>query len=145
MFFRGGVGRLFVQHGWVELGDRTVVDPTRWTLDGKDPYIYVGPDDDYDVGGNQLRSAMRGDPPDFDESERVLSAPLALGGVFGVLLECPTRLAKAVTRSQLFWLANSPPADFGTSVKAFYEFLASQGLRALVPIDNWGLVMEEDE
>jgi hypothetical protein len=37
-------------HGWIELADGTVVDPTRYYFEGEPPYVYVGPADDYRVG-----------------------------------------------------------------------------------------------
>lgn len=51
----------FVQHGWVNCPDGTIIDPTRWAFDHSDhtnAYIYSGPNDHYDEGGNALRHAM---------------------------------------------------------------------------------------
>lgn len=59
----GFFGRLahlsFVQHGWVELADGTVLDPTRWVFENVTPYIYQGPAADYDEGGNVDRAEQQ--------------------------------------------------------------------------------------
>ncbi|MCP4427241.1 MAG: hypothetical protein GY803_22360 [Chloroflexi bacterium] len=54
-------GRPIISHGWVDLGDDHVCDPTRWVFEAVDPYIYEGPNDHYDFGGNYLR-ALIGNP-----------------------------------------------------------------------------------
>ncbi len=38
---------VFSPHGWVVLSDGRVLDPTRWTMDGQVPYLYVGDGADY--------------------------------------------------------------------------------------------------
>ncbi len=42
---RDAAGRTY--HVWLERPDGTVVDPTRWAMEGKWPYIYEGPADLY--------------------------------------------------------------------------------------------------
>ncbi|MFN3651647.1 MAG: hypothetical protein ACK47B_18885 [Armatimonadota bacterium] len=32
------------QHSWIRLPDGRVYDPTRWTFEGREPYVYVGED-----------------------------------------------------------------------------------------------------
>ncbi len=29
----------FISHGWIELSNRDIVDPTRWVFEAKEPYI----------------------------------------------------------------------------------------------------------
>ena len=43
-------------HSWIECADGTVVDPTRWVLEGVFPYIYRGPSDFYDFAVEPLES-----------------------------------------------------------------------------------------
>lgn len=56
-------GRPFAHHGWVEKADGSIVDPTRWVFEHVKPYIYEGPNDHYDAGGNEIREARIGSRP----------------------------------------------------------------------------------
>lgn len=38
----------FCRHGWVELEDGCVLDPTRWVFEHVEPYIYVGDPSDFE-------------------------------------------------------------------------------------------------
>lgn len=41
-----------IRHGWVELDDGRVLDPTRWVFEGASPYVYVGPNrGEYELEG----------------------------------------------------------------------------------------------
>jgi len=47
-------------HGWLEMPDGSVVDPTRWTLEDRKPYIYRGPPDGcYDKDGIRWEAEQR--------------------------------------------------------------------------------------
>src|SRR3990167_10839307 len=35
----------FSPHGWLDLEDGRVCDPTRWAFGGADPYLYIGAND----------------------------------------------------------------------------------------------------
>lgn len=48
-YFSSRAGHRFCQHGWIETEDGEVVDPTRWAFENKDPYIYIGIEEDSDV------------------------------------------------------------------------------------------------
>lgn len=52
-----------VRHGWVELMDGRIYDPTRWVFEGREPYLYLGANDYYDHGNDRLRVAMHGSEP----------------------------------------------------------------------------------
>ena len=43
----------FVIHGWVNLPDGRICDPTRWVFEAVEPYIYIGKNDHYDEGVNK--------------------------------------------------------------------------------------------
>jgi len=144
MFYTRWRSAHFVQHGWVALQDERVWDPTRWTLDGSDPYIYVGNAADYDVGGNKVRTAMMGHPPEFDASQKTLQVPVSLSPVISTALQAPTDVTQ-VSFHQLHWLANNAPEVFGPSIRLVYAWLKTNNLNALVPIDNWRLIMGDDD
>ena len=125
-----------VRHGWIELPDGTIVDPTRFQFEGKTPYIYVGKNDYYDVGGNIFRESYRGPPPEREKEEE--------GYTFPKVSEVENLLGKSdtYTEKQLFYLANLNPARFAENAKAVYSALDKIGFRAFIPIDNWRMIME---
>jgi len=150
-FFEPTSGGGFVQHGWVQLKDGQVLDPTRWAFEGKEPYLYHCPNDVYDEGGNQLRAAMMGDPPGFDPDEDIVHITQAmLNGDAWTFIEKLFKLEHAylddlcepgdVTRHQLFWLANYDPRMMRGHATAIYAMLKKMDLRGLVPHDNWQMV-----
>ncbi len=47
MFARKSVRLPFVQHGWVQLADGRVLDPTRWEFEHVAPYLFVGEEPDH--------------------------------------------------------------------------------------------------
>jgi len=42
-------GQKNIYHCWVELPDRQICDATRWVFEGREPYIYIGPNDYYSL------------------------------------------------------------------------------------------------
>lgn len=145
----------FVQHGWVLLADGSVVDPTRWVFEDVAPYIYAGPSDHYDEGGNEWRESREGEPPAFDPDDEVVSfskrvMPSAdawnfveeLLGLRDLLGE-ENYEAGTMTRRQLFWLANRSPKSLGPHAFAVYAAVCKLGERALIPIDNLRKVERE--
>jgi len=137
----------FVQHGWVLLPDGRVLDPTRWGFEGVAPYLYVGPSDYYDEGGNRFRMSRLGSPPVFDPDEEtveldqyVLSDGAAWTFVENLLgLNDSFHMADepgTITREQLFWLANVDPRKLGGHAKAIYAAIEKLDEIALIPIDN---------
>jgi hypothetical protein len=43
-FYKRSQALPFIAHGWVELEDGRILDPTRWVFEGAQPYLYVGED-----------------------------------------------------------------------------------------------------
>lgn len=136
--------RSLVSHGWIEMPDSSIIDPTRWVFEGVDPYIFQDYDTPgyYDVGGNVLRTAMAGPPPvytlkdkqyEIPETEAAVVLRQILGGHEGATFSWP----------QLMYVANLQPRfaeeDIVTDV---YRWLRDIGLKALIPIDNWDLIMK---
>ena len=51
-YYHTSDGSTVTDHGWIELDDGNICDPTRWTLDDTEPDIYVGPmTGEYDLNG----------------------------------------------------------------------------------------------
>lgn len=145
-------GRPFYRHGWVEARPGVVVDPTRWVFEARRPYIYVGPGDDYDPGGERLAASMVGPYPsskllgdDNDRFDPQAFEDREAGRVTDLDLPEEARLwvahltngqAGDFTFGQLMWLANLPLSWHGPHARAVYEAFERAGQSALVPIDN---------
>jgi hypothetical protein len=144
-------GHPIVQHGWVLMSNGDVLDPTRWAFEGRKPYLYRGPNDCYDEGGNAVRMAMIGEPPRFDlddeihnitpemlpaEAWRFVEKVLNLDHCFGEDEYEPGD----VTRTQLAWLANYDPRMMRGHATAIYTLLKELDFQAFIPIDNRTLV-----
>lgn len=137
----------FVQHGWVKQPDGTVCDPTRWVFEHAPPYIYVGPSDHYDEGGNGFRMRRLGGAPVYDPKEaqsQLLEAglPKDAWACFARLLGS-TPKPGVVSGRQLHWLANLDPRALGGHAWALYTTLDSLNLRGLIPYDNFQMVKRD--
>lgn len=143
-------GKPVIQHGWVLLPDGRVCDPTRWVFEHVTPYIYFGPADHYDEGGNKHRTAIAGPPPRYDEEFRAYHITKAvLPSKAWKFVERLLRLDEAldegrdidlVTANQLQWLANRSPQELGEHAPAIYAAMDKIGLAGFVPYDNRKMV-----
>jgi hypothetical protein len=142
----------FSRHGWVALpGRRLILDPTRWVFECVEPYIYYGPPrQDYDEGGNDLRRALRPPCPPHVLSERryVLGDKLSANEwrhVAALTGHIETRgHPRALSRSQIFWLANLSVEELQPHAKALYAAMQRHGMKAFIPIDNLRRVQSGD-
>ena len=88
----------FVHHGWIELPDGRILDPTRWVFENRKPYIYLGeiedpfncrvcghPEDAHQMGFFR-ECELCGDCLDF---ERVRPEYDPGGNVLRAMMECP--------------------------------------------------------
>ena len=117
----------FCRHGWVLKPDGGVIDPTRFVFDAPEgPYIYEGPGDYYDEGGNRQRARRAVPVPAFGGP--ALSLDLGPEVVDDLLGGDPR-----VDAGRAYWLANLP---YGADVAKVLIALADAGLGALVPWDN---------
>lgn len=137
----------FVQHGWIELEDGSVVDPTRWVFECREPYIYHGPSDDYDVGGSSFREKMREQqgPPIFSPTDQTVDLKGVSDRVLRIIrLLCKdSRQSTVFSTKQLFWLANATPIILGGVAQELYVELDIRGYGSFIPIDYWNLIMED--
>lgn len=149
-------GLLFQRHGWVQLVDQRVVDPTRWVFEAAEPYIYAGPNDHYDIGGNHLRMSLLGPPPRFVRREDL--PPEERNATSAVFLRREDFDPEAwifirghffhdspyLTGAQALWLASLDPRDLDEHCRTIYETFISRGLRGMIPIDNVHWVLGRD-
>lgn len=130
----GGRRTLPNNHGWVLLDDGRILDPTRWSFENVEPYIYIGSGGDYDEGGNNMRAAFRQPCPSAENGrpanmkEVVASAPL-----FEHLTDTPF---DEMTCEQAVWVANAPYEELDFAVASIYETLIANKMGAFIPIDN---------
>jgi len=140
----------FIQHGWVQLDDGSVLDPTRWSFLDEEPEIAILDADDaeeeYDRGGNRTRAQLMKPPPAWVPDAKTVSLPIAKGSDLEMALN--TLLGEdqhsedehggyVVTIMQAGWLANAPYDALAPHQKAIYRLLDNAGLGAFVPIDNY--------
>lgn len=137
-----------VRHGWIELPNGQIVDPTRFELEQKPPYIYVGRNDYYDAGGNQFRIKNMRPAPPFNSNEKSIN--LILNNIDAIKF-IETSLDRkinndcvVISTGQAFWLANLPLQVLGKACKPVYSALIHVGLGALIPIDNRELAFENE-
>ena len=124
-------GRSFSHHGWIELPDRTIVDPTRWAFEARNPYIWEGWNSGiYDVGGSKLYAA---DPlPAVKDSEEAVPLKLGKAKAFvDELLQKPPR----ITKNLAIWLAHRSPDALGSMAKPIYQAVVDAGLGAYLQYD----------
>lgn len=141
----------FVQHGWVRLCDGRILDPTRWTFELNEPYIWLGENDgSYDEGGNRWRIATMSPWPDPEPGERRYQFQLGpevirdLEAHGAELVEEELDgldydlVSLELTTTQVCWLANFPLTCFSTTWHAadVYAQIVGYGLEAFIPIDN---------
>ena len=136
--------RLVVQHGWIELEDGRIFDPTRWVFEGVEPYVYVNKNNgDYDIGGNKHRVAHSPQfPPVYHAQANMPTIPLPKKPESLVVFTKAVFYGQDfVSIEQLNWLANRPPDSLGKHVKPLFRWLNKINQKCLIPIDNWHYVM----
>lgn len=140
-FFAGRRGVPFIRHGWFELHDGRVFDPTRWVFEAAHPYIYVGPADVYDVGmakAKEMLGAYR-PAPKFDPSKEVIKLSGITNDHFRAVAETffGGDPVDEVNIDHVFFLGNMPPHMMGgrDRVKGVYEVLVAAGHRMVIPMD----------
>lgn len=137
-------GLAFIQHGWVQLDDGRVFDPTRWGFEDREPYLYLHPlTSDYDEGGNEINSRLRGGPPGYDPTEDTVSfsareLPTEAYNLVEKLLEIDVSEQEpgTFTKGQIFWLANAHYDHLKPHAQAIYLAIEKKGMGGFVPIDN---------
>lgn len=150
--YRGGV----TQHSWLVAEDGRIVDPTRWAMESPDkPRIYIGENDVYDEAGLQLISRI---PPMLPQPgpsqhakllsrlplEKVNRIALALGHKGVDSTDINDRGLNLLADQYLKSGVAYPPGYHDDPVE-LYSALADAGLKAMIKIDLWNLVMEPEK
>ncbi len=131
-----------LRHGWVLLDDGRIVDPTRWSFENVEPYIYIGENDgDYDEGGNKLRTALTQPCPSAKDGELAnLEEVMCSATLFEHLTSTPFA---EMTRDQAVWVANLSYGDLDFAVASIYSTLIAGGMEVFIPIDNYNMAVRE--
>lgn len=143
-YWKGREKHPFVQHGWILLPDGRILDPTRFSFENKEPYIYIGEGGtDYDEGGDMWRAAITRPCPE-PEGETLEEAGWKLEGEESFAFHMLTRTPfKEITRAQVFWIANLPYAAIVSYIPIIFPALARNNLKVAVPLDNWNRAVRE--
>lgn len=137
--------RPIVPHSWVRLANGKVADPTRWEIEGKSPYLYVGDGDMYDPGAETLSfEKMLGDSPEWNPNDTQKDVTDLEASQLAALVKYihPKVVEGRVVFSinQLFWLANCPRKMLGQHTENIYAALTAMGCAALIPLDRRNIV-----
>ncbi len=144
LFYKTFAADAPVRHGWAELPDGQICDPTRWVFEGCEPYIFIGVDAEeyYDVGGDHLRMQTLREKPAWNKDQKqfdISKAHNAYPFLFKLLGPPPYCL------DQVFWLANLPRAILGQNMVFVYAWIKELGHVGYIPIDNRRLCEEYAE
>jgi hypothetical protein len=136
-------GRPFTHHGWIELPDGQIYDPTRFVFEAQRPYIWIGTDENgyYDVAGQRLNKIFYRECPDAEEKPVKLTDRQRR--VLGQFL--PSVCKRDPDFGQLMWLGNMPPDEMNGQAKDVYTVLEELKLSALIPLDFRRYVLEDDK
>lgn len=133
---------LLAQHGWLELEDGIVIDPTYWVFEGVEPYVRVASINDYDLGATDLKRRVLKNinPPEFGEIDAAVkwhdSDPFANDAVDNLLGTHSHIKDGLISKQQAFWLANLPLDVLGEQAPNIYRALENMKMAAFIPIDN---------
>lgn len=133
----------FARHGWLELPDGRVYDPTRWVFEGKEPYVYVGPNDFYDEGGDALRQALESVKPVPGPDADPRKVPLRITdlGARDFVAKIFDTVPEDLNLHQVFYLANLSRRTLGAHILPIYRAIVDAGQGMAIPIDNQLLVL----
>jgi hypothetical protein len=134
----------FARHGWVELPNGQIFDPTRYVFENVEPYIYIGDNNEtYDIGGSLFRKATMSPPPVYDASREQITLELSNNN-----LQCikdllgDEREGNTFDLHQVFWIGNQHPDSFFDAKEVYLEF-EKKGHSAIIPIDYQNFVLDD--
>jgi len=135
-------GKPLIRHGWLELEEGIVIDPTYWVFVNEEPGLRVCGVEEYDMAARRLRSVVLKDhgAPEFKDEDGVVRWPINDPDVTRAvhdLLGQQSRVDEGlITKNQARWLGNRPLSDLKTNAAPIYRALDLLGSRAFIPLDN---------
>lgn len=163
-------GLPFIAHSWIQshglvlpmgevyhgiLADRStfrivhnpIIDPTRFVFDGKDPYIYVGPNDYYDAGGNAWRHENMPTLPPFNPDLKLIHLSLPAVTEWWIAVQLAGQPTGAdypygyYNYALIMWLGNLSLTLLGEHAKPIFKAIVDAGQGAAIPLDNRIMVL----
>jgi hypothetical protein len=135
-------GKPLIRHGWLELEEGIVIDPTYWVFVNEEPELRVCDVGDYDMAARRLRSiALKDhDAPEFKAEDGVVRWSVNDPGVTKAVHELLGEQSRVkeglITANQARWLGNRPLSELKKSAAPIYRALDMLGFRAFIPLDN---------
>ena len=142
------------RHGWIELPDGAIVDPTRWVFECVGAYLFHCEADDpgannYDIGGVRFVEELgrrRGPPPSDKEcAEMGMDQTTKIEwskDTHEFLTSCFGR-HESLLLGQVHWLTHIPPWEFDFAEPIYQAVIEQSSLSGLIPIDFREYVMED--
>lgn len=129
-----------------------IVDPTRWVFECVAPYVYdeikgYRQESEYDIGGNIMRSLLRGKFPCPAGAPRYIrlfdTMPPHIGEALCSIAGLTTKNVWEIelTLQQTVWFANLSPTLLGNCAAPLYMRLIYLSKAAFIPIDNRRLIL----
>tara|TARA_B100000614_G_scaffold262909_1_gene300518 strand:+ start:87376 stop:88005 length:630 start_codon:yes stop_codon:yes gene_type:complete len=135
-------GTIGVHHGWIDLRNGQILDPTRWSFENVEPYIHETrrDDEEYDAYGMRLRSQLQQPCPTKKPCDQIKSLDLSEGARATVctLMGRENEIGSNgdMSVSQVFWLANLDPQLLGEYAVEIYNAITNANFGAFIPIDS---------
>ncbi len=126
----------FIRHGWILLPDESVIDPTRYVFEAFDPYIYKGPNDHYDEGGQKWRTAHLSPCPPPDPTLKTVRIELDRESWTHCRTLTGFDLMSDWNLNHIGWIANLPLNMLGMHAEAIFRALVDAGMGAFIPLDH---------
>lgn len=134
--------KALIRHGWLELEEGIVIDPTYWVFVNEEPELRVCGIEDYDMAARRLRSIVLkdNDAPEYDDADGVvrwtINDPAVTKAVHALLGKRSRVEEGLITINQVRWLGNRPLSDLKNDAAAIYRAIDMLGYRAFIPLDN---------
>jgi len=144
----------FSQHSWLVAQDGRILDPTRWAMERPDaPFIYLGVNDVYDEAGLQLAAktwypVLSNEPCGHTKALARLSNDTRrrIAQALGTSApDCADPHERSMRRfgEALAFALRKPPSHI--NAEALYQALEVAGLKSLIRLDLWHLVMAPEK
>lgn len=132
----------FAHHGWIELPDGRIYDPTRFVFEDAKPYVWVGENDEghYDIAGQRLNQTFYQEFPARKEPGILLTPKQRAD----LALFMPSVKDEDPDFGQMMWLAHMPVEQMGNKAERILRIFEELKLSALVPLDVRRYVLEND-
>jgi hypothetical protein len=132
----------FAHHGWIELPDKRIYDPTRFVFENAKPYIWIGENTDgyYDIAGQRLNQQFYEEFPARKEPGILITEAQRRD----LAIFMPSVMEENPDFGQMMWMAHYPTDKMGDKAKRIIQIFEELKLSALVPLDVRRYVLEND-